>query len=66
MKRRVTRKTKQIHKIYKECQKAFEPSHGFLEELKNIDDEEEELFYRMMCDFFLQQKQRELIKKGVF
>ena len=59
-------KTRQIHKVYQECRKVFEPSALLSDELSNIDDEAEKEFYVLLHDFFLQQKQREAIKRGVF
>lgn len=62
----ITEKTKQIHKVYEECQKVFEPSVQLLDEFSNIEDEMERMFYLTLCDFFMQQKQKEVIAKGIF
>lgn len=66
MAKKITKKTKQIHKMYEECQKVFEPSAQLLDEFSNIEDETEKLFYIALCDFFMQQKQKEVIEKGIF
>lgn len=62
----VTEKTKQIHKIYEECKKVFEPSAELLDEILNIKDEQEKMFYVALRDFFMQQKQKEIVDKGIF
>ncbi len=61
-----TKKAKEIHKAYLLCQEIFSPSEELEEQFSFIEDEDEKLFYRKMSDFFLQQKQKEAIKKGVF
>ena len=66
MEKRITKKTEQIHKIYEECQKVFEPSMELLDEISNIEDGEEKEFYMTLKTFFMQQKQKELIEKGIF
>ncbi len=50
-----------IHEVYMDAQKVFEPSRDLLKQTKNIKDEEELRFYRVMTDFFIQQKQKEVI-----
>ncbi len=57
---------KQTHKIYEESKKLVEESMGKMNELSEIEDTSEREFYVHMRDFFMQQKQIELIKKGVF
>lgn len=61
-----TQKLKEIHKAYLLCREVFSPSEELEEQFSLITDEDEKLFYRKMSDFFLQQKQKEAIKKGVF
>lgn len=55
-------KTEQIHKLYEECKKVFEPSVEWSNEIRNIEDEDEKDFYVKVSNFFLQQRQREVIK----
>lgn len=62
----ITEKTKEIRKVYEECQKIFEPSVALLDEISNIDDVVEKEFYVTVRDFFMQQKQKETIEKGIF
>lgn len=64
--KKITKKTKEIHKMYEECQKVFEPSAELLDEISNIENETEKLFYITLCDFFMQQKQKELIENGIY
>lgn len=59
-------RSKQIHKIYEESQKLVEESMGKMNELSEIEDTSEKEFYVAMRNFFMQQKQKELIKKGLF
>ena len=66
MEKQRTNKTKEIHELYKQCKKVFEPSLRLSEEYSNIKDDDEKEFYIKMQDLFTQQKQREIIKKGVF
>ncbi|MCD8396191.1 MAG: hypothetical protein LUD12_03215 [Lachnospiraceae bacterium] len=57
----MTEKTREIHEAYLLCQKTFEPSIELLDESTNITDTEELRFFRTMSNFFMQQKQREII-----
>lgn len=57
----MTEKTREIHEAYLLCQKTFEPSIELLDESINITDTEELRFFRTMSNFFMQQKQREII-----
>lgn len=66
MPKQVTEKTKEIHRMYEECKKVFEPSISLLDELPNIEEGDEREFYVTLLNFFTQQKQRETIKKGIF
>lgn len=66
MANKTTKKTKQIHKMYEECQKVFEPSAELLDEISNIENEDEKMFYVALRDFFMQQKQKKVIEKGIF
>lgn len=62
----VNNKVKQIHKMYEESKKLVETSMGKMDELSEIEDMSEREFYVVMHDFFMQQKQKELIEKGIF
>ncbi len=66
MSKNITEKTREIHKTYEECQKVFEPSVTLLDEMSNIEDETEKEFYVTLRNFFMQQKQKEIIAKGIF
>lgn len=57
---------KQIHKMYEESKKLVEASMGKIDELSEIENISEREFYIVMHDFFMQQKQKELIEKGIF
>lgn len=59
-------RVKQIHKMYEESKKLVEASMGKIDELSEIEDMSEREFYVVMRDFFMQQKQKELIKKGIY
>lgn len=53
------------HILYLECKQAL--SGGFRSEtLKQAQSAEEERFYVTVANFFLQEKQRELVEQGVF
>ena len=56
-----TEKTEQIHKLYVQCKETFVPTLSLLNESSNIYDEEELEFFRVVSDFFLQQKQKKII-----
>ncbi|MDE6014228.1 MAG: hypothetical protein K2H41_00815 [Acetatifactor sp.] len=66
MSKQVTKKAKEIHRIYEECKKVFEPSISAFDEIPNIEEGVEREFYVAVLNFFTQQKQRETIKKGIF
>lgn len=57
---------KQTHKIYEESKKLVETSMGKMNELSEIEDTSEREFYVAIRNFFMQQKQKELIKEGIF
>lgn len=57
---------KQLHKMYEESKKLVESSMGIPNEISSIRDEKERDFYLVIRDFFLQQKQKELIEKDVY
>lgn len=58
--------TKEIHKIYEECQKIIESSIGTIDEFSYFENEQEKAFYVVVRDFFMQQKQKEVIEKGIY
>ncbi len=60
----MTEKTGAIHEAYLLCQKTFDPSIELLDESTNITDTEELRFFRTMSDFFIQQKQKQIIKEA--
>ena len=60
----MTEITAKIHEAYQMCQKTFSPSIELLDESTNITDDEELHFYRIVSDFFMQQKQKEIIREG--
>lgn len=66
MAKQITEKTKQIHEIYEQCKKVFEPSLDLADEYSNLEDEDEKIFFVKVSDFFIQQKQQEAIEKGIF
>ena len=61
-----SKKLKEVHKAYEMCRKVFLPSAEIMNVAVEIQDEEEYEFYKLVHEFFLQKKQRELIEKGVY
>ena len=57
---------KKAHKLYEECQRFLSSSEEVEEELFRIEDETEKEFWVKISDFFLQQEQKEIIKRGIF
>lgn len=57
---------KDIHGAYLNCKEVFEPSLELADLVTEIEDEEERDFYEILFDFFLQQKQKEVIEKEVY
>ncbi len=51
-----------MHDAYLKCKDAFDPSHTPVNDTIFFDSEEEEFFYKTVSDFFIQRKQREVIK----
>lgn len=66
MAKKITKKAEDVHKIYVECKKVFEPSTDLFDEIEKIEDDEEKEFYLALCDFFLQQAQKETIAEEVY
>lgn len=61
-----TEKREHIRSVYRDCQELIECYLGSDEEFSSIEDENEKEFYITIRDLMMQQKQRELIKQGVF
>lgn len=59
-------KTKRLHKVYEESKKMIDSTMGTENEFSSFEDEMEKEFYIALRDFFMKQKQKELIKKGVY
>lgn len=55
-----------IHRTYLNCKEVFKPSLELADQVIEIEDEEERDFYEILFNFFLQQKQKEIIDKGVY
>lgn len=56
----------EIHKEFLKCKQMFQPSHELLDIVRSTTDKEEQEFIRTIYTFFLQQKQQEVVKKGIF
>lgn len=56
---------KQIHKLYKDCRKMVE-NIELNDGISSAKNEEEKEFYILLCDFFLQQDQKKVIKNNVY
>lgn len=52
-----------IHKAYLMCKETFDPREMPVHDEIEIEDEEELNFYHIVSDFFLQQKQKEVINE---
>ena len=59
-------KLKEVHDAYEQCKKVFTPGFEIINVAADIEDAEEYEFYRMVHEYFLQKKQKELIEKGVY
>lgn len=55
-----------IHRTYLNCKEVFKPSLELSHLVTEIEDEEERDFYEILFNFFLQQKQKEVIEKGLY
>ncbi|MCM1553582.1 MAG: hypothetical protein NC092_12950 [Butyrivibrio sp.] len=66
MSKQVTKRSKEFHRMYEECQKVFEPSISAFDELPNIEEGDEREFCVTLLNFFTQQKHMEAVKKGIF
>ena len=56
----------EIHDIYMQCKDVFKPSTELMDLISEFEDEKEREFYKILCDFFLQKKQEEVIRAGLF
>lgn len=61
-----SKKLKEVHKAYERCKKVFAPGFEIVNVGAEIKDKEEYEFYKLLHEYFMQKKQRELIKKGVY
>lgn len=66
MEEKLGKNYEEIHKEFLKCKQMFEPSHELLNMIHDIKDREEREFIRTIYTFFLQQKQQEVIEKGIF
>lgn len=62
----MSKKSSEIHEVYEQCKEIFAPSTDLFDEVSNISDKDEKMFYEILTNFFLQQKQKEIVKRGVF
>lgn len=53
---------KKMHEAYLQCKETFAPNRILINASVNIEDEEESLFFRTVSNFFIQQRQKEVIK----
>lgn len=61
-----SKKLKEVHKAYEQCKKVFAPGFEIVNVGAEIKDKEEYEFYKLLHEYFMQKKQREPIKKGVY
>lgn len=61
-----TEKGKKIHRIYEESKKIIESSMGTDNEFSVFENEQEKMFYVAIRDFFMQQKQKEIVVEEFF
>ncbi len=66
MEKEENKKLKEVHKMYEQCKKVFTPGFEIVNVGADIEDKEEYEFYKLLHEYFMQKKQRELIKKGVY
>lgn len=52
-----------MHQAYLLCKEIFEPQKTFVNNRVQFDSEEELFFCHMVNEFFLQQKQKEIIRR---
>ncbi len=66
MEEKLEKNYEEFHEEFLKCKQIFKPSHELLDMIHNIKDKEEREFIRTIYTFFLQQKQQEVIEKGIF
>lgn len=54
-------KAEKLHNVYVYCKENFKPGHTLFEDEASIKDENELRFFRVINEFFLQEKQREYL-----
>ena len=54
-------KSEKLHNVYVYCKENFKPSDKLFEDEASIGDENERRFFRMIHEFFLQERQREYL-----
>lgn len=59
------KRAQRLHDLYEQCRKEFS-LHPSMADLKNAATNDEATFYMAIADFFLQQRQRELVAQGVY
>ena len=52
-----------MHEAYLQCKTVFDPRYLMVNNRVDFKSEEEEFFYKIVGDFFLQRKQMEIIKQ---
>ena len=53
---------KNMHEAYLKCKTVFDPKHLLVNNRVDFECEDEEFFYKIVGDFFLQRKQMETIE----
>lgn len=59
-------KLNEVHRAYKICKEVFSPTVGIIEVGAEIRDQEEYEFYKLAHEFFFQQRQKEVVEKGIY
>lgn len=54
---------KKIHEAYLQCKETFDPGKTADNVAADISDKEESLFFKVVSDFFIQQRQKEIISR---
>ncbi|MBD5403008.1 hypothetical protein HDR58_09490 [bacterium] len=54
-------KSEKLHSVYVYCKENFKPSDTLFEDEASIKDENELRFFRVIHEFFLQERQREYL-----
>lgn len=56
-------KAEKLHEVYVYCKENFKPSDTFLWDEASIEDENERRFFKVIHEFFLQERQREYLNR---